>query len=96
MYAMYDMHDPNPGAHDPNTGSSVEQNYVRSSKCENDVLHQWLPNLNFEYFKVGASGAGAFDVVPLIDNQTRGWSPEPDIGAHDLLLKFVLYYLYDL
>ena len=24
MHAMYDMHDPNIGAHDPNTGSSVE------------------------------------------------------------------------
>ena len=23
MHAMYDMHDPNPGAHDPKTGSSV-------------------------------------------------------------------------
>ena len=24
MHTMYDMHDPNPGAHDPNTGSFVE------------------------------------------------------------------------
>ena len=39
MHAMYDMHDPNTGAHDPNIGSSVEQNYACNSECENNVLH---------------------------------------------------------
>ena len=85
---MYDMHVPNIGAHDPNTGSSVKQNYICSSECENNVLHQQLPNLSLKYFKVGTPGTRASDVVPLLDNQTRGWSPWPDIGAHDLLLNF--------
>ena len=40
MHAMYDMHDPNTGAHDPNTRSFMEYNYARSSECENNVLHQ--------------------------------------------------------
>ena len=43
MYAsvcMYDMHDPNTRAHNPNIGSSVEYNYICSLKCENNVLHQ--------------------------------------------------------
>ena len=52
------------------------------------MLHERLPNLSLEYFKVGASGVRASDVVPLIDNQTRGWSPWPDTRAHDLLLNF--------
>ena len=96
MHAIYDMYDPNTGAYDPNTRSSVEQNYVHSLEYENNVLYQQLPNLSLEYFKIGTSGARASDVVPLIDNQTRGWSPWPDIGVHDLLLNFLLYYLYDL
>ena len=52
------------------------------------MLHQQLPNLSLEYFKVGTSGARASDIVPLIDDQTRGWSPWLDTGAHDLLLNF--------
>ena len=72
MHAMYDMHDPNPGAHDPNTGSSVEQNYVCSLKCENNVLHQQLPNLSFKCFRISTFGARASNVVLLIDDQTRG------------------------
>ena len=94
MHAMYDMHDPNTGAHDPNSRSSVEQNYVCSSECENNVLHQHLPNLSLEYFKVGTPGARASNVVPLVDHQTRGWSSWPDTRAHDLL-NFLLCYLYD-
>ena len=66
MHVMYDMHDPNTKTHDPNTGTSVEQNYVRSSECENK-----LPNLSLEYFKVSTSGARASNVVPLINDQTR-------------------------
>ena len=72
MHAIYDMHDPNPGAYDPNTRSSVEYNYVCSSKCENNMLHQQLPNLSLKCFKVGTFDVRAFDVVPLIDDQTRG------------------------
>ena len=78
MHAMYDMHDPNIGAHDPNTKSSMEQNYASSSECETNVLHQQLPNLSLECFKIATSGTRASDVVPLIDDQTRGWSPWPD------------------
>ena len=88
MHVMYDMHVPNIGAHDPNNGSFVEQNYIRSSECENNVLHQQLPNLSLKYFKVGTSGARASDVVPLIDNQIKGWSPLLDTRAYDLLLNF--------
>ena len=96
--AMYDMHDPNIGAHDPNTrthdpntGSSLKQNYVRSLEYENNELYQQLPNLSS---KVGTSGARASNVVPLVDDQTRGWSSWPDTRAHDLL-NFLLCYLYD-
>ena len=96
MHAIYDMYDPNTGAYDPNTRSSVDQNYVHSLEYEDNVLRQQLPNLSLKCFKNGTSGARAFDVVHLIDDQTRGWSPWPDIGAHDLLLNFLLcYYLYD-
>ena len=49
---------------------------------------QQFPNLGLKCFRIGTSGARASDVVPLIDDQTRGWSPWPDIGAHDLLLNF--------
>ena len=63
-------------------------NYVCNSECENNVLHQQLPNLSFEYFKIGVSGARASDVVPLIDDQTIGWSPWSDTRAHYLLLNF--------
>ena len=96
MHVMYDMHDPNTGAHDPNIGSSMEQNYTRNLECENNMLYQQFSNLSLEYFEVGTSGARASDVVHLIDDQTRGWSPWPDTRAHDLLLNFLLcYYLYD-
>ena len=88
MHAMYDMHDPNTGVHDPNTRSFMEQNYACSSKCENNVLHQQLPNLSLKCFRIGTSSAKASDVVSLTDNQTRGWSPWPDTSAHDLLLNF--------
>ena len=54
------------------------------------MLPQQLPNLSLEYFKVGTSGGRASDVVPLIDDQTRGWGPWPDTRAHDLLLNFLL------
>ena len=59
-----------------------------AARSENNVLHQHLPNLSLEYFKIGASSARASDVVPLIDDQITGWSPWPDTGAHDLLLNF--------
>ena len=72
MHVMYNMHDPNTGVHDPNTRSSMEQNYTCSSECDNNVLYQQLPNLSLEYFKIGTSGARAFDVVPLVDDPTRG------------------------
>ena len=83
MHAMYGMHDPNTGDHDPNTGSSVKQNYVCSLECENNVLHQQLPNLSFEYFKIGASGARASDAIPLIDDQLEG-------GVHSLTLELMI------
>ena len=87
MHAMCDMHDPNIGTYDPNTGSSVKQNYVCSLECENNVLHQQLPNLGL---KVGTPGVRASDVV------LGGWNPWPEIRAHDLLLNFLLCYcLYD-
>ena len=92
MHAMYNMHDPNTRAYDPNTRSSVEQNYVRSLEYENNELYQQLPNLSS---KVGTSGARTSNVVPLVDDQTRGWSSWPDTRAHDLLLNFLLCYLYD-
>ena len=69
MHAMYNMHDPNTRAYDPNTRSFVEQNYTRNSECENNVLYQQLPNLSF---KVGTSGARASNIVPLVDDPTRG------------------------
>ena len=100
MYDMHDpnigAHDPNTGTHDPNTGSSVKQNYVRSSECENNVLHQQLLNLSLKYLNVGTFGARASDVVPLINDQTKGQSPWPDTRAHDLLLNFLFFHcLYD-
>ena len=72
MHAMYDMHDPNIETYNPNTGSSVKQNYVYSSECENNVLHQHLFNLSLKYFKVGTPGARASNVVSLVDDPTRG------------------------
>ena len=72
MHATYDMHDLNPGAHDPNTGSSVEQNNAYSLEYENNVLHQQLLDLSLKCFKVGTFDVRASDVVPLIDDQTRG------------------------
>ena len=52
------------------------------------MVHQHLPNLSFEYFKVGTSGIRASDVISLIDDQTRGLSSWPDTTAHDLLSHF--------
>ena len=72
MHAMYNMHDPNTRAYDPNTSSFIEQNYVHSLEYENNVLYQQLPNLTFKCFKVGTSDVRTSDVVPLIDDQTRG------------------------
>ena len=93
---MYDMHDPNIGSYNPNTGSSMKQNYVCILEYENNVHYQQLPNLSFKCFKIGTFGARAFNAIPLIDDQTRGRSPWPDIGAHDLLLNILLCYcLYD-
>ena len=69
MHAMYDVYDPNTGDHDLNTGFSVKQNYVCSLECENNVLHQQLPNLGL---KVGTFDVRASNVVLLIDDQTRG------------------------
>ena len=43
----------------------------------NTVLHQQLPNLSLEYFKVDTFVARASDIVLLIDDQTRG-------GVHGL------------
>ena len=70
MHAMYDIHDPNNGTYNPNTGSSVKQNYICSLECENNVFLQQLPNLGLKCFRIGTFGARASDVVPLIDDQT--------------------------
>ena len=50
MHTMYDMHDPNTGAYDPNIGSFVKQNYICSLEYENNVLYQQLLNLSFKCF----------------------------------------------
>ena len=65
MHAMYNMHD-------PNTRSFVEYNYVHSLECKNNVLCQQLLHLSFKCFRIGTSGAKASDIVPLVDDPTRG------------------------
>ena len=72
MHAIYDMYDPNTGAHDPNTRYYVGQNYVHSLECKNNVLCQQLLHLSFKCFRIGTSGAKASDIVPLVDDPTRG------------------------
>ena len=42
------------------------------------VLHQPLADLSIGCFEVGISNVRASDVVPLIDDQTKGWRPWPD------------------
>ena len=42
------------------------------------VLHPPLADLSIGCFEVGTSGARAYDVVPLIDDQAKGWRPWPD------------------
>ena len=39
------------------------------------VLHQPLADLSIGCFKVGTSDVRASDVVPLIDDQAKGWRP---------------------
>ena len=39
------------------------------------VLHQKLADLSIGCFKVGTSDVIASDVVPLIDDQAKGWRP---------------------
>ena len=42
------------------------------------VLHQPLADLSIGCFEVGTSDVIVFDVVPLIDDQAKGWRPWPD------------------
>ena len=42
------------------------------------VLHQPLADLSIGYFEVGNSDVIASDVVPLIDDQAKGWRPWPN------------------
>ena len=39
------------------------------------MLHQPLAYLSIGYFEVGTSDVRALDVVPLIDDQAKGWKP---------------------
>ena len=41
------------------------------------VLHQPLADLNIGYFEVSTSSVRASDVVPLLDDQAKGWRPWP-------------------
>ena len=41
------------------------------------VLHQPLADFNIGYFEVGTSSVRASDVVPLLDDQAKGWRPWP-------------------
>ena len=67
MHVMYDMYDPN--------GSLVEWSAARSVRMS--VLHQPLADLNIGYFEVGTSSVRTSDVVPLLDDQAKGWRPWP-------------------
>ena len=42
------------------------------------VLHQPFVDLSIGYFEVGTSDVAASDVVPLIDDQAKGWRPWHD------------------
>ena len=42
------------------------------------VLHQPLADLSIGCFEVGTFDVIALDVVPLIDDQSKGWRPWPD------------------
>ena len=42
------------------------------------VLHQPLADLSIGCFEVSTSDVIASDVVPLIDDQVKGWRPWPD------------------
>ena len=39
------------------------------------VLYQTLADLSIGCFKVGTSNVRASDVVPLLDDQAKGWKP---------------------
>ena len=41
------------------------------------VLHQPLADLSIGCFEVGTSSVRASDVVPLLDDQAKGWRPWP-------------------
>ena len=42
------------------------------------VLHQPFVDLSIGCFEVGTSDVISSDVVPLIDDQAKGWRPWPD------------------
>ena len=37
-----------------------------------------LAYLSIKFLKIGTSDVRASDVVPLIDDQAKGWRPSPD------------------
>ena len=41
------------------------------------MLHQPLADFNIGYFEVCTSSVRALDVVPLLDDQAKGWRPWP-------------------
>ena len=43
------------------------------------VLYQLLVDLSIGCFEVGTSDVRASNVVPLIDDQAKGWRPWPEI-----------------
>ena len=42
------------------------------------VLYQPLADLNIRCLEIGTSDARASYVIPLIDDQAKGWRPWPD------------------
>ena len=42
------------------------------------VLYQPLADLNIGCLEIGTSDVKASDVIPLIDDQAKGWRPWPD------------------
>ena len=42
------------------------------------LLYQPLADLSIGCFKIDTPDVRAYDVVPLIDDQAKGWRPWPD------------------
>ena len=59
-------------------GLLLSRDMIAARSVRMRVLYQLLVDLSIGCFEVGTSNARAYDVVPLIDDQAKGWRPWHD------------------